>query len=122
MPRKSIRWSPTPDADRGAWRPMPIRAAVAAIAALLIAVQVVRNAAVHALADTRPADAASVWRGHPASELSLAMTDIPRASRAGRAVPSSAFAEIADAAAKEPLAPEPFLVRGVQAGLAGDAV
>jgi hypothetical protein len=122
MPRKSARWSPTPDADRRDGWPVAVRAAVAAIAALLIAVQVVRNAVVHALADSRPADAASVWRGHPASELSLAMTDIARASRARRAVPSSAFAEIADVAAKEPLAPGPFLVRGVQAGLAGDAV
>ena len=100
---------------------MPVRAAVAAIAALLIAVQVVRNAAVHALAATKPAAAASAWSGHPESELSLAMTDIARASRARRQVPASAFAEIADAAAKEPLAPEPFLVRGVRAELAGDA-
>jgi hypothetical protein len=101
---------------------MAMRAAVAAIAALLVAVQVVRNAAVQALADAKPAEAASVWRGHPASELSLAMTDIARASRGRRPVPSSAFAAIADAADKAPLAPEPFLVRGVQAELAGDAV
>jgi hypothetical protein len=101
---------------------MAVRTVVAAIAALLVAIQIVRNAAVHALADTRPAAAASAWSGHPASEIGLALTDIARASRARRPVPQSAFAEIADAAAKEPLAPEPFLVRGVQAELAGDAV
>jgi hypothetical protein len=100
---------------------MALRAAVAAVAALLIAVQVVRNAVVHALAQTRPADAASAWGGHPESEISAAMTDIARASRARHPIPSSAFAQIADAATKQPLAPEPFLVRGVQAGLAGDA-
>ena len=99
---------------------MAVRTVVAAVAALLVAIQIVRNAAVHALVDTRPAAAASAWSGHPASEISLAMTDIARASRARRPVPQSAFAEIADAAAKEPLAPEPFLVRGVQAQLAGD--
>jgi len=101
---------------------MTVRTVVAAVAALLVAIQIVRNAAVHALAATRPAAAASAWSGHPASEISLAMTDIARASRARKPVPQSAFAEIADAAAKEPLAPEPFLVRGVQAELAGDAV
>jgi hypothetical protein len=101
---------------------MAVRTGVAAVAALLVAIQIVRNAAVHALADTRPAAAASAWSGHPASEISLAMTDIARASRARRPVPQFAFAEVADAAAKEPLAPEPFLVRGVQAELAGDVV
>ena len=101
---------------------MAVRTVVAAVAALLVAIQIVRNAAVHALADTRPAAAASAWSGHPASEIGLALTDIARASRVRRPVPQSAFAEIADAAAKEPLAPEPFLVRGVQAELAGDAV
>jgi len=101
---------------------MTVRTVVAAVAALLVAIQIVRNAAVHALADTRPAAAASAWSGHPASEINLAMTDIARASRARKPVPQSAFAEIADAAEKEPLAPEPFLVRGVQDELAGDPV
>ena len=100
---------------------MAVRAVVAIFAALLIAVQVVRNAAVNALYEARPADAARLWSGHPASEIAIAMTDIARASRARRPVPPSAFALIADAAVKAPLAPEPFLVRGVQAGLTGDA-
>lgn len=100
---------------------MAVRAAFAVIAALLLAVQVVRNAAVQALAETRPQDAATAWRGHPATEISVALTDIARASRARRAVPPSAFALIQDAAAKEPLAAEPYLVRGVQASIANDA-
>ncbi|MEP6983223.1 MAG: hypothetical protein ABI853_06220 [Sphingomicrobium sp.] len=99
---------------------MALRAVVAIFAALLIAVQVVRNAAVNALYEARPADAARLWSGHPASEIAIAMTDIARASRLRQPVPESAFAQIADAAVKAPLAPEPFLVRGVQAGLAGD--
>ena len=50
---------------------MLMRAAVAIIAALLIAVQVVRNAAVQAFAQVRPADAAKLWSGHPASESAI---------------------------------------------------
>jgi hypothetical protein len=99
---------------------MTPRAVLAVVAALLIAVQVIRNAAVTALAEAHPADAAAVWSGHPASEIGAAMTDIARASRSRRPVPPSVFARIDDAAAKEPLAPEPFLVRGVQASLAGE--
>jgi hypothetical protein len=99
-----------------------LRAVVAIVASLLIAVQVVRNAAVRALAETRPAEAAKLWSDHPASEIGVALTDIARASRARRPVPAADFALIAEAAEKAPLAPEPFLVRGVQAGLAGDGV
>jgi pentatricopeptide repeat protein len=100
---------------------MTLRAVIAIVASLLIAVQVVRNAAVAALADSRPADAARIWSGHPASEINVAMTGIAHASRSRRPIPPSAFAQMADAATKEPLAPEPFLVRGVQAGLHGDS-
>ena len=99
---------------------MAVRATIAILAALLIGLQVVRNAAVSALAETRPDKAAELWKGHPSSEIGLAMTDIARASRARRAVPLSAFAMTVDAAVKAPLSPEPFLVRGVQAQLAGD--
>lgn len=59
---------------------MTVRAVVAVLAALLIAVQVVRNAAVNALAGTRPAEAARIWKGHPASAISVAMTEIIPAS------------------------------------------
>jgi hypothetical protein len=96
------------------------RLVVVLVAAGLLAVQVVRNAAVAMLATTKPTEASQLWSEHPATELSLAMTQIAQASRARRQVPPSAFAMIGDAAVKEPLAPEPFLVRGVRAELAGD--
>jgi len=99
---------------------MAVRTVVAVAAALLIAVQVVRNAAVSALADAKPAAAARVWSGHPASEIGLAMTEIARSSRSRQPVPQWAFAMISSAADKAPLATEPFLVRGVKASLAGD--
>jgi hypothetical protein len=96
-----------------------IRLVLVLAAAALLAVQIVRNAAVEALASTRPAEAFQAWKGHPAAELSLAMTQIAQASRARRQIPPAAFRMIDDAAVKEPLAPEPFLVRGIQAELAG---
>ena len=48
------------------------------------------------------------------------MIGIAQATHDRRPVPPSAFELMADAAAKEPLAPEPFLVRGVQAEVARD--
>jgi hypothetical protein len=99
---------------------MTVRSIVTIIAAALICMQVVRNAVVARLAETKPSAAAKVWSTHPAVEVSSAMTGIARAARDQRAVPASTFSIIADAAMRDPLAPEPFLVRGVQAQLAGD--
>jgi len=95
------------------------RLAVVAIA-LLIAIQVVRNAAVGALAETRPFEAATAWPGHPQSELAVAMTSIGRAAHLGQPVGRDIFDKVGDAARKAPLAPEPYLIRGVQAQLAGN--
>jgi hypothetical protein len=97
-----------------------VRGIVAVAIAMFIGAQVVRNAAVMALAQTKPAAAAHVWRRHPATEIFEAMIEIASAARDRRAVPASAFASMADAAIKDPLASEPFLVRGVQAELSGN--
>jgi hypothetical protein len=98
-----------------------MRRILAVLVALLVGVEIVRSAVVLQFAATAPATAVQVWAGHPAAELSLAMTQIAQAARDRRAVPGSVFAMMTDAATKEPLAPEPFLVRGVQAQLAGDS-
>lgn len=90
------------------------------ICALLLAVQVVRNADVAALAELQPDAAARLWAGHPDVEISRGLRDIARSARAGTAIAPSVFASIDDAAAKAPLAPEPFLVRGVRAQTGGD--
>ncbi len=111
--------SPKPDIDVNSRR-MIVWRIVAIVLAALVAVQVVRSAAVAAFVETRPVIAAEFWSGHPATEISLAMTEIARAARARRPIPQSAFRLVTDAATKDPLAPEPFLVRGVQAELAGD--
>src|SRR4051812_10791117 len=88
-------------------------------ASLLLAVQVVRNAAVVALAERSPHKAARAWGSHPNSEIALGMTKSGGAAGARGAVSNSVFALINDASLKAPLAPEPFLVRGVQAQMAG---
>src|SRR5437763_7674245 len=89
------------------------------IAALVVAVQVVRNAAVAVFAEKSPAEAFRVWPSHPAAELALGMTEIGTAAHEQKPVGAPTFEMIDDAAVKEPLAPEPFLVRGVQTELEG---
>lgn len=92
----------------------------ALLVALLIDIQIVRNAVVLSSAPLKPYLAAKFWPNHPETEISLSMTEIARAARARRPVPAATFTMVGDAALKEPLAPEPFLVRGVQAELAGN--
>ena len=96
-----------------------MRRLVVGIVALVLAAVVVRNAAVDALADTNPVLAAQLWSTHPDVELALGMTEIAKAARDRKPVPPQAFQSIDDAARKAPLAPEPFLVSGVGAQMAG---
>lgn len=120
MPKRIAASSPTPDASVGSGRFPAVRAILAVCAALLLAVQVVRNAAVNQYATFEPDAAARAWSGHPASDIGTAMTAIARATRDRKPVPASAFSAIENAADKAPLAPEPFLVSGIRAQLAGD--
>jgi hypothetical protein len=96
-----------------------VRRLLVLIVALLVAVQIVRNAAVAELGTKSPAEAFSAWPSHPAAELALGMTEIGTAAREQKPVATATFEMIDNAAVKEPLAPEPFLVRGVQAELEG---
>ena len=100
---------------------MIVRRLIVIAVALLLGVQVVRNAAVEALAELQPASAAKVWARHPAVEISLGLTEIGTASRERKPIDPHVFAMMDDASAKSPLSPEPFLVRGVQAKTDGDA-
>lgn len=99
---------------------MIVRRLIVIAVAVLLAVQIVRNAAVTALATLRPDAAASVWANHPDVEISLGLADIGRSARERKPISREAFALIDDAAIKAPLAPEPFLVHGVQAEVAGN--
>lgn len=100
---------------------MIVRRLAAVVLALLLAVQVVRNAAVQALAPLHPEAAGKFWSAHPAVEISQGLADIGKASRERSKIGSSTFAMIDEAAVKAPLWPEPFLVHGVQEQLAGNA-
>jgi hypothetical protein len=94
---------------------------VAGLLVLLLGAAVVRNGAVAAFAERAPQSAARAWADHPASQLSVAMTAIATATREGRPVDQATLAMVDAAAGKAPLSPEPYLVRGVEAQLAGDS-
>jgi hypothetical protein len=80
------------------------------VAILLVGAQVVRTAAVAALAPTHPAAAAKLWPDHPSVEISAGLLAIGQASSKQRHNDQRTFAMIDEAATKAPLAPEPFLV------------
>ena len=100
---------------------MIVRRLVVIAVALLLAVQVVRSAAVTAFTALRPETAAKFWATHPSVEISLGLAQIGRSARERKSIDQHTFAMIDDAAVKSPLSPEPFLVRGVQAQTAGDS-
>jgi hypothetical protein len=99
-----------------------VRWAIVLLAALLVALFAVRNAAVQAWAEGDPQRAVSAWPGHPDAEISLGMIEIAEAMRDRRPVSPSVIRRVEQAALRAPLAPEPFLVHGVRADLAGDSL
>jgi hypothetical protein len=88
--------------------------------AVLVAAQVVRNAAVTALATVHPEWAAEFWATHPSVEISLGLARIGEAARQRQAIDPETFSTIDDAAVKSPLSPEPYLVHGVKEQMAGN--
>jgi hypothetical protein len=95
---------------------------VAAVLGLLLAVQVVRTAAVNALASASPTQAAKIWPGHPLGEVGLGMVDIAKAAVEHRPISNEVLSRIYSVSTKAPLSPEPWMVRGVQAQMAGHLV
>lgn len=96
-----------------------VRAVVAAAAAVLLGVQVVRVAVVDRLANLDPMLASRFGPLHPDVAISRGMTRIAAATREGQPVTPATLQEVYEAARRAPLEPEPFLVAGVQAQLAG---
>jgi hypothetical protein len=96
------------------------RGLVVAVLAVPLAALIVRNATVAAFSETDPESAAQIWPGHPAVEMSQGMIAIATAARDRRPVKPAILSSVYDASRKDPLAPEPFLVRGVEAQLAGN--
>ena len=96
------------------------RAAIVVPAALLLAFLVVRVAFVDAFVAKEPARAATIWPAHPMVLLETGLVEVGDTAAAGRPVDKALIDRLKAASAKAPLAPEPFLVRGVEAQLAGD--
>ena len=88
--------------------------------AIPLAALIVRNTTAVAFSESDPESAAEVWPSHPAVEISRGMIAIAAAARQRQAVTPEILQSVYDASRKDPLAPEPFLVRGVEAQLAGD--
>lgn len=86
---------------------------------LLAIIQVVRQAFVAAYASSDPARAARIWPSHPDVAFKLDMEAIARAAASGQ-TPQASIDRILAGAQFAPLAPEPFLVRGVGVRLSGD--
>ncbi|MCA1653705.1 MAG: hypothetical protein ABR588_01980 [Sphingomicrobium sp.] len=96
------------------------RAMVVVPAAVLLAGLVLREAIVMSSLAAHPERAASVWPGHPEAVFAERMMAIGEAAKAHRPIDAALTAPVIDAARRAPLAPEPFLVRGVALQGAGD--
>jgi hypothetical protein len=94
---------------------------IVAVLAVPLAALIVRNATAAVFSESEPESAAQVWPGHPAVEISRGMIAIATAARDRQPVKPEILHSVYDASRKDPLAPEPFLVRGVEAQLAGNA-
>ena len=99
--------------------PPGLRRTAAIVAALAVAVVVVRSAAVQAFAERDPRTAEAIWSGHPSAAIGLASIEIAKAAGAGKPIGDDAFETLSLAAAKAPLEPQPFIVRGIRLQLEG---
>ena len=98
-----------------------LRAIAVAVVAMLGIWQVIRTAYVEAYAANQPMKAAVLWPSHPDVLFKTALAEIAGAAAAGQPIPRGRIDAIYAAAADAPLAPEPFLVRGVDAQVAGNS-
>ena len=96
------------------------RALIVVSAAVLISFLVVRVAAVDAFAGEESGTATSIWPDHPSVVFQSGLAKIGDTVAAGKPVDRSLVGRLISAFEQAPLAPEPFLVRGVEAQLAGD--
>ena len=98
---------------------MKLRAIAVAIASAAMAMLVVRVALVEANASKDPAEAAKAWPGHPSVILNSGLAEIGSAASQGQGVDRRLVGRVIAAATKAPMAPEPYLVRGVDASIQG---
>jgi len=96
------------------------RALAVGALALFTAVVVVRSAFVSAYVSSDPAKAAAAWSGHPSVIFATGLEEVGQTAAAGKPVDEAKISRLLAAAAKAPLAAEPFLVRGVEAQTKGN--
>lgn len=94
--------------------------ALAALAGAGIALVVVRNAAVMALAERSPETASAFWPSHPSAAIALASREIAVAAGLRRDIDPAVFARLDGAAKRAPLEPQPFVVAAIRSQLAGN--
>ena len=89
------------------------------LAACALGVMVVQNAGVTALLPSDPDTAAAIWPSHPSVRLVQASRQIAADSGAGREIRAASFDLLEQVARRAPLEPQPFIVAGIRAQLAG---
>src|SRR5687768_5780791 len=97
-----------------------LRAVIVVVLALIVAVLVARAAFVSAYASREPAKAARLWPGHPQVLFTEGLEEVGRLVAAGQPIDQAIVNGLLAASAKAPLAPEPFLVLGVEAQSTGN--
>jgi len=98
------------------------RASIVAVLALLLVALVVLSAWVEAYSSTDPQKAAALWPDHPSVIFASGLEQVGQSAAAGQPIDKELVERLVAAAAKAPLAPEPFLVRGVHAQVAGKSL
>ncbi|HET9336229.1 MAG TPA: hypothetical protein VFO12_07475 [Sphingomicrobium sp.] len=92
----------------------------AIIVGIFLALLVLREAMVTAYVASNPARAAMLWPSHPSVVLESGLAQIGDAAAKGGSADPALVDRLLAVSPVEPLAGEPFLVRGVQARVAGD--
>lgn len=99
---------------------MKLRSLAVMLAAAAIGALVVRASVHNALTETDPVQAARVWPSHPDSVFLSGLEEVGVAAARGRPIDRGLIDRMLAATRVAPLAPEPFLVRGVDAQLKGN--
>lgn len=99
---------------------MRVRSLAIMLAAAALGTVVVRAGLFAALAEQDPARAASLWPDHPDAIFATGLEEVGRSAAEGSQIDRTVVARMLAAVSSAPLAPEPFLVRGVDAQLAGN--
>jgi hypothetical protein len=90
-----------------------------ALAALALGALAFENAAVLSFSDSDPGTAATLWPSHPAAAIGLSTREIALASGSGRSIDQQSFERLQRATKSAPIEPQPFVVAGIRAQLAG---